>query len=60
MVSVDHIKSVFLIKTGQKMEGIVVNIYDLTHISVFPQLIPISQLNISEAALIIMGKGGKV
>lgn len=60
MVSVNHVKSVLSVKERQKPESAAVNINDLPHIPVFPEFIPISQLNVSKAMLIIVIKSGKI
>lgn len=60
MISVNHIKPVLLMKQGEEPEHIVMNFNDLAHSPVFPQLIPVSQLNIGKTLLIVMVQSRKI
>ena len=60
MVAIDHIQAVLPVEEGEEPEHITVDLNNLAHSPVFPQLIPVSQLNIGETLGIIMVQGSKV
>jgi len=54
MIAVQQIKPSLAVKQGEEPEHIIVNLNDLTHAPVFPQLIPVSQFNIGVALGIVV------
>lgn len=60
VIAVDKIQAVFLMKLFEKPEDIVVDINDVFHVSVFPKLIPIPQLNIGKPLSVVMFQRGKI
>ena len=60
MVPVEQIKAVLAVEEGEEPEHIIVDLNDLAHPPVFPELIAVAKLNIGEALCIIMLQGGKV
>ncbi len=60
MVPVNQIQPSGVIKQGQEPEHVVVDFDNLAHFPVFPELIPVSQLDIGKTAIIIVFQGGKI
>ncbi len=60
MVSVQHIQTPLGLEKGQEPENISVSFDDLFHTSVFPQLIPVTQLNIGVPCPVIVLQGRKI
>ena len=60
MVAVEKIQSILLIELFEKPEDIAVHINNIFQASVFPELIPIPQLDIGKALPVIMLQRGKV
>lgn len=60
VVAVKQIKSVLSVKEGEKLEDIAVDFDNLLHVSVFPQFIPIPQLDISKTIGTIIFQGRKI
>lgn len=57
MISIEHVETVLPVELCHQPETVGVNLYDLLHISVLPQLIAVSQLNVSEAFFVIICQG---
>ena len=60
MVSVEQIKAVVAVEEGEEPEHIVVDLDDLAHPPVFPELVAVTELDIGEALCIIMLQGSEV
>ncbi len=60
MISVEHIEPVFRLKKGVQPENIAVDFLNGIQTAVFPQFIPVPQLNIGKSVDIVMAEGGKV
>lgn len=60
VVAINHIQSVLVVKQREEPEYIVVNFNYLAHFSVFPELIPVPELDIRKTALVIMREGSEI
>lgn len=60
MVPIEKVKPVLAVEEGEEPEHIVVDLDDLAHPSVFPELVAVAKLNIGEALCVIMLQGSKV
>jgi hypothetical protein len=60
MIAVYHIESALSAVQGKEPEHVAVYFDDLAHFPVFPELIPVSQLNIGKSPLIVVRKGRKI
>ena len=54
VVAVNHVQPAGLIEFGQQLKGVGVGLNDGLLISIFPQLVSISQFDIGEALVVIM------
>ncbi len=60
MVAVEQIQAVLLIKLMKEPEHVAVDIHDIFHVSVFPELITVPQFNIGKTLSVIVLQGGEI
>ena len=60
VVSVNHVKTIFFVKPGQKPEYVAVYFLNLFHAPVLPELIPIPQFNVGKAPPVVIFQCGKI
>lgn len=60
MVPIEQMKPVLAVEEGEEPEHIVVDLDDLAHPPVFPELVAVTELDIGEALCIIMLQGSEV
>lgn len=60
MISIDHVKAVFFIKPGELSEYVAVYLFDLLHISVFPEFVSVTQFDIRITTAIVVSECGEI
>ena len=60
VVPVKHIQAVLFMKAGEEKKHIAMGFDDLFHTAVFPQFVPVSQLNVGVTRFVIILQCGEV
>lgn len=60
VIAIEKIQPVFLVELFEEPEDIAVHVNDIFHVSVFPKLIPVTQLDIGKSLTVVMLQRGKI